>query len=357
MIDRSPARPPFTVVRGDVSHAAPASDALNGAVVAIGNFEGVHRGHRAVIDVALGRARALGRKAVVLTFEPHPRAVFNPDEPVFRLSDERAKLRLLAMTGLDGAIVMRFDAALAALSAEDFVRRILIERFAVAAVVVGFDFHFGRGRAGSPAFLTAAGRSHGFTVDIVPPFADGGTRISSGAIRTALAAGEVEEAAGLLGYPWFVTGEVVHGDKRGRELGFPTANLRLDPACGLKHGVYAVRVGALERAGERRHDGVANFGRRPMFDSGVVLLEVFLFDFEGDIYGRSLDVAFIHWIRPELDVRHHRGPGAADGRGLRPGARRIGAGARRVSADRQPRSLRAWRLPSGSHSNLLGTPP
>jgi riboflavin kinase/FMN adenylyltransferase len=279
MIDRTPARPSFTVVRGDISQAAPGEDALKGAVIAIGNFEGVHRGHRAVIDVALARARALGRKAAVLTFEPHPRAVFRPDEPVFRLSDEAGKLRLLAMTGLDGAIVMRFDAALAGLSAEDFVQQILIERFAVAAVVVGFDFHFGRGRAGSPEFLAAAGRRHGFTVDIVPPFSDGGTRISSGAVRTALAAGEV-----------------VHGDKRGRALGFPTANLRVDPACGLKHGIYAVRVGL----GAQRLDGVASFGRRPMFDTGVVLLEIFLFDFQGDIYGRTLDVAFIHWIRPEF---------------------------------------------------------
>jgi riboflavin kinase/FMN adenylyltransferase len=215
---------------------------------------------------------------------------------VFRLSDEAAKLRLLARTGLDGAIVLRFDAALAALPAEDFVRRILVERFAVAGVVVGFDFHFGKGRAGSPAFLEAAGRRHGFTVDIVPAFSDGGTRISSGEIRTALAAGEVEAAAALLGFPWFVSGEVVHGDRRGRELGFPTANLRLDPACGLKHGIYAVRVGI----DGKRYDGVANFGRRPMFDSGVVLLEVFLFDFNGDLYGKTLDVAFIHWIRPEL---------------------------------------------------------
>jgi riboflavin kinase/FMN adenylyltransferase len=296
MIDRTPARPSFTVVRGDISQAAPGEDALKGAVIAIGNFEGVHRGHRAVIDVALARARARGRQAAVLTLEPHPRAVFRPDEPVFRLSDEAGKLRLLAMTGLDGAIVMRFDAALAGLSAEDFVQQILIERFAVAAVVVGFDFHFGRGRAGSPEFLAAAGRRHGFTVDIVPPFSDGGTRISSGAVRTALAAGEVEQAAGLLGYPWFVSGEVVHGDKRGRALGFPTANLRVDPACGLKHGIYAVRVGL----GAQRLDGVASFGRRPMFDTGVVLLEIFLFDFQGDIYGRTLDVAFIHWIRPEF---------------------------------------------------------
>ena len=302
MTDRSPARPPFIVVHGDLARAAaPADHALDGGVLAIGNFEGVHRGHRAVINVALARGRELTRKTAVLTFEPHPRAVFRPDEPVFRLSDETAKLRLLASTGLDGVIVMRFDAALAALPAEDFVRKILIERFAVAGVVVGFDFHFGKGRAGSPAFLAAAGHAHGFTVDIVPAFADDGLRISSGAVRAALAAGEVEAAAAMLGYPWFVTGTVVHGDKRGRDLGFPTANLRLDPACGLKHGIYAVRVGL----GGRRYDGVANFGRRPMFDTGVVLLEVFLFDFSGDLYGAALDVAFVAWIRPELHFASH----------------------------------------------------
>ena len=296
MTDRLPARPPFIVVRDDVAQAMPVDVALSRAVAAIGNFEGVHRGHRAVIGVALERARRLARKAAVLTFEPHPRAVFNPGEPVFRLTDEAAKLRLLATTGLDGAIVMRFDAALASLPAEEFVRRILVERFALAGVVVGFDFHFGQGRSGSPDFLEAAGRRHGFSVDIVPPFSDGGVRISSGAVRAALAAGRVEEAAEMLGYPWFVSGEVIHGDRRGRELGFPTANLRLDPACGLRHGIYAVRVGV----GGRRFDGVASFGRRPMFDTGAVLLESFLFDFEGDLYGQTIDVAFIHWIRPEL---------------------------------------------------------
>jgi riboflavin kinase/FMN adenylyltransferase len=224
--------------------------------------------------------------------------VFRPDEALFRLTDERAKLRLLAATGLSGAMVLRFDAALAGLSAEDFVARILVERFAVAGVAIGFDFHFGLNRAGSPAYLAAQGARHGFTVDIVPRFEDEGRPVRSGPIRAALAAGRVVEAAELLGYPWFVSAEVVHGDKRGRELGYPTANLRLDPACGLKHGVYAVRVGL----GERRYDGVANFGRRPMFDQGTVLLEAFLFDFSGDLYGEVIDVAFIDWIRPELKL-------------------------------------------------------
>ena len=268
---------------------------LHGAVVAIGNFDGVHRGHRAVIAAALDRARILAKPAAALTFEPHPRAFFNPQEKLFRLTDEANKLRLLSRTGLDGTIVLTFDAALAKLTAEEFVQRILVERFAVSGAVIGFNFHFGMSRAGSPDFLAAEGKKCGFAVDVVPPFRDNGRPVSSGPIREALIAGRVDEAAEFLGYPWFVTGEVVHGDKRGRELGFPTANLVLEASCGLRHGIYAVRVGI---AG-RRYDGVASFGRRPMFDSGVVLLEVFLFDFSGDIYGQRIDVAFIAWLREE----------------------------------------------------------
>ncbi len=283
---------PFVVVRGEAS----ADHALDGAVVAIGNFDGVHRGHRAVIAAARARAQALGRPAAALTFEPHPRSFFQPGEPLFRLTDERAKLRLLAATGLSGAIVLRFDAALARLSAADFVARILVGRFAVAGVAVGFDFHFGLNRTGSPDYLAAQGAKLGFAVDVVPRFEDQGRPVRSGPIRAALAAGRVAEANELLGYPWFVSGTVVDGDKRGRELGYPTANLRLDPGCGLAHGIYAVRVGV----GERRYDGVASFGRRPMFDQGTVLLEAFLFDFSGDLYGEVIDVAFIDWIRPEL---------------------------------------------------------
>ena len=280
----------FLIVRdgGDV-------DGLRGAVVAIGNFDGVHRGHRAVIAAALDRARALAKPAAALTFEPHPRAFFNPKEKLFRLTDVPTKLRLLSSTGLDGAIVLTFDAALARLTAEEFVQRILVDRFAVSGAVIGFNFYFGMSRTGSPDFLAAEGEKCGFAVDVVPPFQDNGRPVSSGPIRAALIAGRVEEAAEFLGYPWFVTGEVVHGDKRGRELGFPTANLVLDASIGLRHGIYAVRVGI----GGRRYDGVASFGRRPMFDSGVVLLEVFLFDFSGDLYGQRIDVAFIAWLREE----------------------------------------------------------
>jgi riboflavin kinase / FMN adenylyltransferase len=294
MTDRPQPSQPFVVVRGE----APGDRALDGAVVAIGNFDGVHRGHRAVIAAARARAQTLGRPAAALTFEPHPRGFFRPDEPLFRLTDERAKLRLLAATGLAGAIVLRFDAALAGLSAEDFIARILVGRFAVAGVAIGFDFHFGLNRAGSPDYLAAQGAKLGFTVDVVPRFEDAGRPVRSGPIRAALAAGRVAEANELLGYPWFVSAAVVHGDKRGRAFGYPTANLRLDPACGLAHGIYAVRVGV----GERRYDGVASFGRRPMFDQGSVLLEAFLFDFSGDLYGEVIDVAFIDWIRPELKL-------------------------------------------------------
>jgi riboflavin kinase/FMN adenylyltransferase len=291
MTDPSPTHS-FVVIRDD----GPGLDRLVRPVVAIGNFDGVHRGHRAVIGTATERARALHRPAAVLTFEPHPRSFFQPDEPSFQLSTEAAKLRLLAATGLDGAILLSFDAALASLSAEDFVQRILVDRMAVSGAVIGFNFHFGKDRRGTPDFLAAQGAHHGFPVDVVPPFLHDGWRVSSGAVRDALSAGHVTEATELLGYPWFVTAQVVHGDKRGRTLGYPTANLRLGPDCGLKHGIYAVRVGLSGAT----YDGVASFGRRPTFDNGAVLLEVFLFDYSGDLYGAALDVAFIAWIRPEM---------------------------------------------------------
>jgi len=292
MTDRHLANQSFIVHRG----ATPPPPLLAGAVVAIGNFDGVHRGHRALIDAALARAHTLGRPAAALTFEPHPRTFFRPEMPLFRLTDERAKLRLFAGCGLNGAIILTFDAALAEPAPEDFINEILLHRLGIAGAAVGFDFRFGKNRAGTPDLLAAEGARRNFAVDIVPAVETAGKRISSGMIRDALVAGHVATANELLGYPWFVSGEVVHGDKRGREFGYPTANLRLDPSCQLRHGIYAVRVGV----GEHRYDGVASFGRRPMFDVGTVLLEVFLFEFSGDLYGRTIDVAFIDWIRPEL---------------------------------------------------------
>ncbi len=283
----------FHVARGDAAGIDPGP--LAGAVVAIGNFDGVHRGHRAVIGAALDRARALGRKAAALTFTPHPRQFFRPQEPLFQLSGEHNKLRLLAATGLDGAVILRFDAALAGTAAQDFIDRILVGALGIGGAAIGFDFHFGRSRTGSPSYLAEEGARRGFAVDVVPPLEDEGRPVSSGSVRAALSEGKVVEAAELLGAPWFVTAEVLHGEKRGRGLGFPTANLRLEPGCGLKHGIYAVRA----RVGGTMHEGVASFGRRPMFDDGAPLLEVNLFGFDGDIYGQAIDVAFIGWIRPE----------------------------------------------------------
>jgi riboflavin kinase/FMN adenylyltransferase len=286
---------PFAIIHGGAASAEPPG-ALAGAVVAIGNFEGVHRGHRVVIDHAVKLAAKLGRPAAALTFEPHPRAFFRPNEPIFRLTDERNKLRLLAATALDGAVVVQFDGSLAKLSAQDFVTKILCDWLKISGAVVGFDFHFGRDRAGSPMFLSGQGAERGFAVDVVPEVKDTARRFSSGAIRAALTAGDVADAAALLGYPWFVSGEVVHGEKRGRDLGFPTANLRLDPGCGLRHGIYAMRV----EVDGVRYGAVASFGRRPTFDNGAPLLEIFLFDFAGDLYGKTIDCAFIGWVRPEL---------------------------------------------------------
>jgi len=283
---------PFLVARDDSPRVAP----FRGAVAAIGNFDGVHRGHRAVIDAALARAAALDAPAIAITFEPHPRKVLRPSDPVFRLTDETSKLRLLAATGLDGALVLTFDAAFAALTAEQFVARILVGRLGIRGATIGFDFHFGHERQGSPAFLAGEGERYGFSVETAPPLEDEGRPVSSSSIRAALSEGRVVEAAELLGYPWFASGTVQAGDRRGRDLGFPTANIALDPDCGLKHGIYAVRVGI----GGLIRDGVASFGTRPTFDNGAPLLEVHIFDFSGDLYGAPIDIAFIGWIRPEL---------------------------------------------------------
>ena len=268
---------------------------FSGRCIAIGNFDGVHRGHRAVIGKAIARARALSVPAAALTLEPHPRSYFRPNDPLFRLSDENQKLRLLAGTGLDGAIVLTFNAALANLPAGEFISRVLVEPIRGVGGGHRLRFSFRQGSRRLARISGFGGKARGFPVDIVPALEDEGRPVSSGTIRAALAAGQVVEAAELLGYPWFVSGEVVHGEKRGRDLGFPTANLRLDPACLLKHGIYAVRVVL-----DGKHlDGVASFGRRPTFDNGAPLLEVFLFDFSADLYGRRIDVAFVAWLRPE----------------------------------------------------------
>jgi riboflavin kinase / FMN adenylyltransferase len=284
--------PAFSIIRD----STPAAAIPRGAVVAMGNFDGVHIGHRAVIEAALQMGRAHRRPALALTFEPHPRRFFSPNTPQFRLTDETAKLRLLAGTGLSGAVVMTFDKGRAGTSAQDFIHHDLIQRLGISGIAVGYDFHFGKGRVGSPSLLVSEAPRLGIEVDVQAHVDIDERPVSSSAIRMALAEGQIDDASAMLGGPWFVSGEVIHGEKRGRDLGYPTANIRLDRNCGLKHGIYAVRVGR----GPERFDAVASFGRRPTFDNGAVLLEVFLFDFRDDLYGAELDVAFIGFIREEL---------------------------------------------------------
>jgi len=286
-----PIRPGFSILRdGD-----PVPQALTGAFVAIGNFDGLHRGHRAAIGLALDRARTAKRPALALTFEPHPRRFFLPDAPTFRLTPEPAKLRLFASTGLDGAVVMTFNAALAGHTAEAFIGKTLVDRLKISGVVVGDNFHFGKARKGSPAMLREEGKRLGFAVEILDRVTWKGKPVSSGEVRRALAEGDIARANDLLGHNWFIEGEVIRGAARGRALGFPTANIALDPDNGLRHGIYAVRAHVDGTA----HAAVASFGRRPQFDNGAPLLETMLFDFAGDLYGKMLTIEFVGFIRPE----------------------------------------------------------
>ncbi len=272
---------------------------LAGAVVAIGNFDGLHRGHLAVIKRARALAQERNSPCAVLTFEPHPTDYFQGPNTIFRLTPRDAKARALERLGINGMIVITFDKALASLPAEAFTAEILIRRLKVRAVVAGYDFHFGAGRTGSPGFLKEAGKRHGFAVEIVERVAadtaDINEAASSTAARAALEAGGVEDAARLLGHPFAIMGKVIRGDERGRKLGFPTANLLPDQSCRLRHGIYAVRV----VTGTKTYDGVASYGRRPTFDNGRALLEAFLFDFSGNLYGETIEVLFIGWIRAE----------------------------------------------------------
>lgn len=284
-------RPPAVFRDGDVLPGG-----LRGAAVAIGNFDGVHRGHRGLVDTARSLAHPHGRPAAVLTFDPHPRAFFAPDRPHFRLTPEPVKLKVLAASGADLIIVRRFDAALAATSAADFVFGLLRDELGASELVIGGDFHFGRGREGTPAVLSELATEAGLGLTVSGTVEVGGASVSSSRIRDALRAGRVTEANELLGYRWFVSGTVVHGRKLGRTLGYPTANLRLDPGCELAHGIYAVRLATADGV---RRDGVASFGRRPTFDDGAPLLEVHVLDFASDLYGQEVEVEFVAWIRAE----------------------------------------------------------
>lgn len=267
-----------------------------GAALAIGNFDGVHRGHQALLQAARDVAAQTGIKAGVMLFEPHPREFFQPDRPHFRLTPLPRKLELLDCFGLDLAVVLRFDAALAGLSAEAFIEQVLVRQLGVSHVVVGYDFHFGKGRSGDPETLRQASAAHSFGVTVVAQVAEAGEICSSSAIRAELAQGDVQGAAEMLGHWWRVNGTVMGGARRGTGLGFPTANVALAAGTALAHGIYAVRV---VLNGES-HQGAAYLGTRPTFDDGPPLLEVFLFDFDDDLYGREIAVEFIDFIRGDM---------------------------------------------------------
>lgn len=271
-----------------------------GAVVAVGNFDGVHRGHQAVIAAAKKVAEAAAARLAVLTFEPHPRSVFQPGAPPFRLTPFRAKSRALETLGVDYLFTLHFDLDFAKKSAEEFVTEVMVAGLGVHAVVVGYDFVFGNKRRGTPDLLKAEGQRHGFGVNLVAPVTGpGGIVYSSTQIREHLVAGRPQEASALLGRAWEIEGRVETGDRLGRTIGFATANIALADYLRPAAGVYAVRVGIEDGAATRWFDGAANLGWRPTVGGKDLRLEAHLFDFDGDLYGKHLRVALIEHLRPE----------------------------------------------------------
>ncbi len=268
---------------------------MRGSVLALGNFDGVHRGHQAVIGDAVERARKAERPAGVMTFDPHPRRFFKPNAQLFRLTPTRLKLRLIEALGCDFACVKSFDADFATLTGEEFVRDILHGVFGVSHVVVGYNFFFGKGRSGSPQLLQEIGDEVGFEVTVLSPASDDGEVFSSSAVRDELRAGDVRGAAEILGYWWTVDGTVESGAGIGTGIGYPTANVVLEPGQDLHHGIYACRV----IYDGRRYDAAGYLGRRPTFDNGEAKLEVYLFDFDESLYGRPISVELIDFIRPD----------------------------------------------------------
>ena len=295
--------------RLDGSSSVP--ERLRGGIVALGNFDGFHKGHQAVVGRAVSRARAEGRPALVATFDPHPVRHFKPELPPFRLTTLDQRERLFGEAGADAMLVFHFGGELAQVMAPDFVTDYLVSRVGAAGVVTGEDFTFGKGRGGDVEVLKMLGQANRISVDAVAPVAEDGEPVSSSRIREALEAGDCETAAQLLTRPFAIEGVVEHGDKRGRALGWPTANLRLANYLRPRFGVYAVRgrlagpgspasAGAGgSGAGERILDGVANLGTRPMFDPPKELLEAHFFGFDEEIYGQRLEVELISFIRDE----------------------------------------------------------
>lgn len=267
-----------------------------GAVVAIGNFDGIHLGHQAVLQQAMAIAEHQERPVVALTFEPHPRTLFKPQSPVFRLTPENDKARVLKASGIDGMAVLDFTHETANTSAAKFVETILLDQLGAHHVVTGFNFHFGKGREGSPEFLRQSGERLGFGVTTVAALEEGDEPVSSSRIRRLLGSGDVNSAGEMLNYRWQLSGTVEKGAQLGRNLGFPTANIVPPAECRLAHGVYAVR---LRRADGSLHDGVASFGRRPTFDNGAAWFESFVFDFDDDLYGEAVTTSLFARLRGE----------------------------------------------------------
>lgn len=278
-------------------HRDPVPESLRGAVVALGNFDGFHLGHQQVVAQAVEWARSESRPVIVATFDPHPVRHFAPHVPPFRLTTLDQREELFAAAGADAMLVFDFDDALAATTAEDFVGKLLAGDLGAAGVVTGEDFTFGKGRGGNVALLRDEGAKHGIAVRAVGAVNQGGLPVSSSRIRDALKAGECEAAAQLLTRPFAIRGTVQHGDKRGREIGYPTANLDMGPYLRPRYGIYAV-TGRVLDTGETLQ-GAASLGIRPTFDPPKELLEPYFFDFSGDLYGRELEVSLHHFLRPE----------------------------------------------------------
>ncbi|GGI85880.1 riboflavin biosynthesis protein [Polymorphobacter multimanifer] len=282
-----------------ITGGAPLPANMRGGVVALGNFDGFHAGHQAVVGAALAAARAAGVPTLVASFDPHPARLFQPGLPPFRLTDPAQWQALLGAFGVDAAVLIPFDGALASLSAEAFVQEWLVGRLGVSGVVTGADFTFGRAREGDVTHLAALGATHGFTAKVVGAVTDSGGTISSTRIRAALRAADPAAAAALLTRRFAVRAEVIHGAKLGRQLGFPTANMALGDYVRPAYGVYAVwvRLPSGERIG-----GVANLGVRPMIEPPVELLETWLLDWDGDLYGQTLEVELVAYLRPEMKL-------------------------------------------------------
>jgi riboflavin kinase/FMN adenylyltransferase len=283
-----------TIVRLEAGSTLPAD--LRGGIVALGNFDGFHLGHQAVVGRAIERARAEGRPALVATFDPHPMRYFKPDAPWFRLTTLDQRAALMRAAGVDALLVFGFDDEMAALSADGFVRERLLGQLGVAGVVTGEDFTYGKARSGSVAALAMLGRELGFSTDTVGAVELDGEIVSSTRIRAALREGRPRDAARLLTRPFAIAGEVRHGDKLGREIGYPTANVDLGNFLRPAYGIYAVKV-TLEDG--RVVDGAANLGIRPSFDPPRELLEPYLFNFTGDLYGQVIEVALVEFLRCE----------------------------------------------------------